>query len=122
MRLGANNQPDATMTGSMRPGGEFLRKLTATNPATKEVVVEAIPASPTGNGETFNISTGNNRGGFHRPGHMIRNSASGGVIMFMDGHVGWRKFRSGVNTTGTPGRGYIEKMYYTPDGRALFWF
>jgi prepilin-type N-terminal cleavage/methylation domain-containing protein/prepilin-type processing-associated H-X9-DG protein len=118
----ASGTPDTTMINSMSPGGEFLKRLTSTNPVNKELVVEAVPADPAGNGETFNISTSNVQGGFHKPGHMNKNKGAGANILFVDGHVSWRQFRPGITTTGTPGRSHLEKMYRSPDGRALFWY
>ncbi len=118
----AAGNPDTGMINAMRPGGEFLKKLASTNPVTKEVVVDAVPADPGGTGETFNISTSNAQGGFHKPGHMNKSKGAGANILFLDGHVSWRQYRAGVTTTGTPGRSFLEKMYYTPDGRAIYWY
>jgi len=114
-------QPDPTFQSNLTPGGEFVTKLTSTNVSNKELVVDAVPSNPAGSGTSFNIATGNVLKGFHKPGHMNGQVPAGGEILFLDGHVSWRKYL-GVKTVYVPGRDFIVQMYRSPDGRALFWY
>ena len=115
---------DAEMATGLTPGGAFLRKTINTNAATAELVADATVSDP--NGDFRGVASGNvAQGGYQRSAHLDKNVASGGNVLFLDGHVEWRRFFGATSKsaqTATPGRQYIIKMYNTPDGRAQFWY
>jgi prepilin-type processing-associated H-X9-DG protein len=47
---------------------------------------------------------------------------SGGNSLFLDGHVGWRKYRTPVPTIAEPSRNTIMMMYNTNDRDVRFWY
>lgn len=117
----SGGSPDPQMAAGMTAGGEFIATLNTTNAAAKELIVDAVPSDPSGSGENFNITTGNNLKGLHRPAHMNGTVPAGGNILFVDGHVSWRRYRNRM-TVYVPQRDHLVQMYRTPDGRALFWY
>jgi prepilin-type processing-associated H-X9-DG protein len=56
------------------------------------------------------VPTSNATGGFHHPAHLYKKLPSGGNLLFLDSHVGWRHYQE------------MKLMYKTPDGRAAFWY
>lgn len=115
---------DAAMISGLSPGGTFLRKTTSTNAANAELVADATVSDPSGNFQ--GVPSGNVAViGYQRSAHMFKNVASGGNLLFLDGHVDWRRFLAATSRSAqaaVPGRNYIVKMYNTPDGRAQFWY
>jgi len=115
---------DATMASGLTPGGAFLRRTISTNAADAELVADATVSDSTG--DFRGVPSGNvAMGGYQRSAHMDKGIASGGNILFLDGHVGWRRFLGATSRSASaavPGRNYIMKMYNTPDGRAQFWY
>jgi prepilin-type processing-associated H-X9-DG protein len=68
-----------------------------------------------------NVATG----GYQKSAHMQKSVASGGNLLFLDGHVDWRRFMGATSRSAqsaVPARNFIIKMYNTPDGRAQFWY
>ncbi len=118
--LGGNAQ----MAAGLTKGGAFLRKTTIPNPTAVELVADATISDNTGNFR--GVVSGNVQlDGLQKSAHLDKNGPSGGNIVFLDGHVGWRKFAGAKSTTAqtnTLGRDYIIKMYNTPDGRTQFWY
>lgn len=118
--LGGNPQ----MAAGLTPGGEFLRKTSNPHPATAELVADATISDPSGNFR--GVPSGNVAViGLQRSAHLDKGVASGGNILFLDGHVNWRNFQGADSRsakTAIDGRIYIIKMYNTPDGRAQFWY
>lgn len=115
---------DAAMVSGLTSGGAFLRKTVNTNASNAELVADATVTDS--DGDFRGVSSGNvSMGGYQRSAHLSKNVASGGNILFLDGHVDWRRFQDAVSRTtqtAVPGRKYIIKMYNTPDGRAQFWY
>lgn len=115
---------DALMVSGLTPGGVFLRKATNTNASSAELVADATLTDP--NGDFRGVPSSNvSLGGFQRSAHLEKNAASGGNILFLDGHVSWRRFQGATSRsaqTAVAARNYIIKMYNTPDGRAQFWY
>jgi prepilin-type N-terminal cleavage/methylation domain-containing protein/prepilin-type processing-associated H-X9-DG protein len=115
---------DPAMAGGLTKGGAFLHKATVTRPASAELVADATLSDTTGNFR--GVASGNVAyGGFQRSAHLDKNMPSGGNILFLDGHVSWRRFEDGPSRaakTNIVDRNYIIKMYDTPDGRAQFWY
>jgi prepilin-type processing-associated H-X9-DG protein len=115
---------DPSMAAGLTPGGTFIRRTLNTNAANAELVVDATVSDP--NGDFRGVASGNVAvGGYQRSAHLDKNVASGGNLLFLDGHVDWRRFQSTISRsaqTAAPARNYIMKMYNTPDGRAQFWY
>ncbi|HEX5220794.1 MAG TPA: prepilin-type N-terminal cleavage/methylation domain-containing protein [Verrucomicrobiae bacterium] len=115
---------DAEMAAGLTPGGAFLRRTINTNAANAELVVDATVTDPSG--DFRGVPSGNvAMGGYQKSAHMNKAVASGGNILFLDGHVDWRRFLGATSRsaqTAQPARNYIIKMYNTPDGRAQFWY
>jgi prepilin-type processing-associated H-X9-DG protein len=115
---------DPEMAGGLTPGGAFLRKTINTNATNAELVADATVSDPSGNFR--GVVSGNvSQGGYQRSAHLDKNVASGGNILFLDGHVDWRRFQGATSRsaqTAVPGRQYIIKMYDEPSGRAQFWY
>ena len=115
---------DAEMASGLTPGGAFLRKTTNTNASNAELVADATVTDPSGNFR--GVQSGNvAMGGYQKSAHLDKGLASGGNILFLDGHVNWRRFlgtKSTSTSVAVPARNFIMKMYNTPDGRAQFWY
>jgi prepilin-type N-terminal cleavage/methylation domain-containing protein/prepilin-type processing-associated H-X9-DG protein len=115
---------DPEMAAGLTLGGTFLRKATSTNASAAELVADATVTDPSG--DFRGVQSGNvAAGGYQKSAHLDKGVASGGNILFLDGHVGWRRFLGTKSRTATfaeSGRNYIIKMYNTPDGRAQFWY
>jgi prepilin-type N-terminal cleavage/methylation domain-containing protein/prepilin-type processing-associated H-X9-DG protein len=118
--LGGNAQ----MNSGLTPGGAFLRRTTNTNASNAELVADATVTDPSGDFRgvpSSNVALG----GFQRSAHLDKTTASGANVLFLDGHVSWRRFQGATSRsaqTVVPARNYIIKMYNTPDGRAQFWY
>jgi prepilin-type processing-associated H-X9-DG protein len=116
---------DADMASGLTKGGAFIRKTTdSTNASNAELVADATVSDPTGDFKgvpSSNVAMG----GYQRSAHMDKGVASGGNLLFVDGHVGWRRFLGTTSRSASvavPDRNYIMRMYNTPDGRAQFWY
>jgi prepilin-type N-terminal cleavage/methylation domain-containing protein/prepilin-type processing-associated H-X9-DG protein len=118
--LGGNSQ----MAAGLTQGGKFHRKTTNPRPSTAVLVADSTISDPTGNFR--GVVSGNVAlDGLQKSAHLDKGVASGANILYLDGHVGWRRFLQGPSrstTTDVEGRDFIIKMYNTPDGRAQFWF
>lgn len=121
-RGSAGGDPD--MVGGLTPGGAFLRRTINTNATNAELVADATVSDTSG--DFRGVPSGNvASGGYQKSAHMDKSVASGGNLLFLDGHVDWRRFQGAISRsaqTAVPARNYIIKMYNTPDGRAQFWY
>jgi prepilin-type N-terminal cleavage/methylation domain-containing protein/prepilin-type processing-associated H-X9-DG protein len=107
-------------SGYLTPGGEFVSKLTHTNSTTKEMFVDATVSR--GTDDFVGVPSNTTKSGFHRSAHMDKSKPSGGNILFLDCHVGWRRYRLPIPTQATPGRNNMLIMYNTNDRDVRFWF
>jgi prepilin-type N-terminal cleavage/methylation domain-containing protein/prepilin-type processing-associated H-X9-DG protein len=118
--LGGNPQ----MASGLIPGAQFLRKTTHPRPTTAELVADATISDP--NGDFRGVVSANVAlDGLQKSAHLDKGVASGANVLFLDGHVNWRRFLAGPSRsikTNFVGREFIIKVYNTPDGRAQFWF
>jgi len=101
-------------------GGEFVSKLSNTNPVSREVFVDVILSL--GPDEFINIVSSLTDNGVHRSAHMSKNVPAGANISFLDGHVAWRKFQRPVLTTGVPNRSTVVMMYQPIDRDMRWWY
>jgi prepilin-type N-terminal cleavage/methylation domain-containing protein/prepilin-type processing-associated H-X9-DG protein len=101
-------------------GGEFLDKLTTTNPPNKELIF--CPTLSVGMNDFTHVPSTTTGSGFHRSGHMSKDTPAGCNVMFLDGHVGWRVYRGNRSPTGIPGRDYTVMMYQPQDRDVRWWF
>ena len=104
----------------LTPGGEFVSKITHTNTTTKEVVVDATLSR--GMDDFVGVPSTTTKSGFHKSAHMDKTFPSGGNVLFLDSHVGWRRYRRPVLTQVVPGRNSIMMMYQPLDRDVRFWF
>jgi prepilin-type N-terminal cleavage/methylation domain-containing protein/prepilin-type processing-associated H-X9-DG protein len=121
-RGSAGGDPD--MAAGLTPGGAFLRRTINTNAANAELVADATVSDTTGDFQGV-ASSNVSLGGYQRSAHLDKRTASGGNILFLDGHVDWRRFQGTTSRSAqkaVPGRDYIIKMYNDPSGRAQFWY
>jgi len=58
----------------------------------------------------MNIPSGIHPSGKHRNPHLVSKRAAGGNILFLDGHVAWRKLIE------------MKERYNTDDRNVRFWF
>jgi prepilin-type N-terminal cleavage/methylation domain-containing protein len=110
---------DTSMPAGMTSAGNngvLLEKLTdklspTNNITTQPVIVDATTSNPSSPYDFMNgVPTSNATGGFHHPAHLYKKLPSGGNLLFLDSHVGWRRYQE------------MKLMYKTPDGRAAFWY
>ena len=114
-RLDGNGGQDNSMPAGMVAAGNngwLLEKMNQTNNISDQpLIVDATPSNPTVPFDFLTgIATANLPGGFHRPAHMNKKEPVGGNLLYLDGHVVWKKFKD------------MKLMYKTPDGRAAFWY
>ena len=103
-RLGA-----AVMDTRLRvTGKEFRAKVTNTNAVESELMADVVISEGPNNFTTVTSTSGLLQ--FHRSGHMTSSRPAGGNILFLDGHVGWRTFRT------------MLSRYNTGDRDIRFWF
>lgn len=99
-------------TGSMdsylQPGARFLSKMTETNAAITEIAFDAVLSEGLNN--FANVSSTSGIIDVHKSGHMEKSVPAGGNILFLDGHVSWRKFRD------------MKPWYNTNNRDIRFWF
>jgi prepilin-type N-terminal cleavage/methylation domain-containing protein/prepilin-type processing-associated H-X9-DG protein len=101
-------------------GGEFVSRLSNTNPVARELVVDVILSR--GPDDFVNLVSSLTAGGLHRSAHMGRGVPSGGNIVFLDGHASWRKYKAPPLTTGVSGRPTAVMMYQPIDFDMRWWF
>jgi prepilin-type N-terminal cleavage/methylation domain-containing protein/prepilin-type processing-associated H-X9-DG protein len=107
-------------SGHLTMGGEFVDKLTHTNVTIKEVFADATLSR--GMDDFVGVPSNTTKTGFHRSAHMGSSVPSGANSLFLDGHVGWRRYRKPVLTTGVPNRNTVVMMYNTNDRDVRFWY
>jgi prepilin-type N-terminal cleavage/methylation domain-containing protein/prepilin-type processing-associated H-X9-DG protein len=100
-------------TGSMdsylQPAKCFLTRMTETNNAVAtEIAFDAVLSE--GPGNFANVSSSSGIINIHKSGHMERAIPAGGNILFLDGHVSWRKFKA------------MKDWYNTNNRDIRFWF
>ena len=120
IRRSSSNGDTMTTASYLTPGGEFVSKITHTNVTIKEVFVDATVS--VGNNDFINVPSNTTRSGFHRSAHMDKRTPGGSNILFLDGHAGWRRYRTPVLTTPVPGRNTIVMMYQPQDRDVRFWY
>jgi prepilin-type N-terminal cleavage/methylation domain-containing protein/prepilin-type processing-associated H-X9-DG protein len=107
------DQGETTLNGGrLQNGKRFVSKLTdtGTNSITEmELTADAIPSIGLNNFNAPNDTMGMGRTP-SRAGHMQNNRPTGGNILFVDGHVAWRRFRD------------MRDCYLTNDRDVRFWF
>ncbi len=90
------------------------------NAVNQEVVVDATLS--VGPADFVNVPSTTTKTGFHRSAHMAKNAPAGGNILFLDCHVGWRRFQRPVATIGVSGRRTLVMMYQPLDRDVRFWY
>jgi prepilin-type N-terminal cleavage/methylation domain-containing protein/prepilin-type processing-associated H-X9-DG protein len=111
LRLTANGAPDpqASDPTYMRPGKQFISKLTGnTNAADAELIVDAL-ISVANTQDFLHPNSGLTKDGYHHNPHMLARYPGGGNAFFVDGHAVWRKFEK-------------VKFRYDPHDRVNWWF
>jgi len=91
-RLGSNGD---TMNSQLQTTGgrPMIRKLTSTNAVQTELMVDVVISQGVNNFNDVPSTSGIIN--VHRSGHMTlgKTTPAGGEILFLDGHVEWRKFK-----------------------------
>jgi len=111
LRLTATGAPDpqASDPSYMRPGKQFISKLTGnTNAAEAELIVDAL-ISVANTQDFLRPPSALTKDGLHHNPHMISRYPGGGNAFFVDGHAAWRKFEK-------------LKFRYDPHDRVNWWF
>jgi prepilin-type N-terminal cleavage/methylation domain-containing protein/prepilin-type processing-associated H-X9-DG protein len=111
LRLTASGTPDpqASDPTYMRPGKQFISKLTGnTNAADAELIVDAL-ISVANTQDFLRPNSGLTKDGLHHNPHMVARYPGGGNAFFVDGHAVWRKFEK-------------LKFRYDPHDRVNWWF
>jgi len=106
-----NGAPDPQIrdTTYLRPGKQFIGKMTGnTNAADAELIVDAL-ISVAGTQDFLRPNSGLTRDGLHHNPHMMGRYPGGGNAFFVDGHAAWRKFEK-------------LKFRYDPHDRVNWWF
>jgi prepilin-type processing-associated H-X9-DG protein len=106
----------SAMTSSGK-GGMFVQRMndsqntTSNNMTTIPLMVDVSASGPApGYDFLTGIPSANVPTGYYRPAHMNKKQPAGGNILFLDNHVGWRRFLE------------MKAMYAEPSGRAVFWY
>lgn len=106
-------QGETTLNGgNLKFGKRFISRLTDTgtnSPTETELTVDAIPSIGLKNFSAPNDTMGMGKTP-SRAGHWQNNGPAGGNILFVDGHVAWRRLQE------------IRDCYLTNDRDVRFWF
>jgi len=107
-------QREGPNVADLRPGKQFLTKLTGvTNAVAVELFTDVVISEGTGSAATENFTQITSTSGivpYHTTSHLEKGTRpAGGNILFVDGHVVWRKFRD-------------MQLRYSAGSRPGFWF
>jgi prepilin-type N-terminal cleavage/methylation domain-containing protein/prepilin-type processing-associated H-X9-DG protein len=108
-----------TTPAYLKPGGEFVSRLTTANASARELVVDATLSI--NNNDFVNVPSNNTYNSRHKTAHMNKVTPEGGNILFLDGHVGWRRY-FGLRTVYQPQGNFLVLMYLPNDRGVQFWF
>lgn len=112
-RAGQGGQGETNLNGGrLQYGKRFVSSLTDTgtnSPTEMELTADAIPSISTNNFNAPSDSMGMGKTPT-KAGHMQNNRPAGGNILFVDGHVAWRRFRD------------MRDSYLTNQRDVRFWF
>jgi len=109
-----------TDSAHLTAGGEFLAKVSVLNSAVKELIV--CPTLSKGIDGFLDVPSSTTGTGLHHSAHMGKTAPDGGDILFLDNHVGWRRYRGNKASTGTPGRDFLVMMYQPVDRDVRWWY
>jgi prepilin-type processing-associated H-X9-DG protein len=112
LSYGTMIQRDGLSVANLRPGKQFVSRFAVTNASAVELFTDVVISEGTGAAATENFIRITSTSGivpYHTSSHIERNRPSGGNLLFVDGHVAWRRFRE-------------MQVRYSPGSRPGFWF